>query len=366
MYRVRDEEQERFILVGLCHNSHEKEEKLYSLEELASLVDTAGGKVIEMVLQVRARPDPTYFIGKGKLLEIASFPGYDTILFDDPLSPAQVRNIENLTKKKVLDRRDIILHIFATHARTKAAKIEVELAQLKFQLPRLAGRGTELSRLGGGIGTRGPGEKKLELDRRKIYKRIACLEKELKKIEKTREVQRKGRKEKFKVALVGYTNVGKTTLLNALTHADGQVDDRVFVTLDPLTRTGVTPSGKKFLVTDTVGFIRNIPHQLIASFMATLEEAVYADLRLVVVDASSERIDVQLEETRKIMEMLNIWDRDNIFVFNKMDMVYDPLLLKGLEERYSESVFISARTGEGIEELKGKIEEAMERRSARV
>ncbi len=366
MYRVRDEEKEKFILVGLCSSSQEKEEKLYSLQELASLVDTAGGEIIEMVIQVRSRPDPAFYVGKGKLLELAGFPGYDVLLFDDPLTPAQVRNIENLTNKKVLDRREIILDIFATHARTKAAKIEVELAQLKFQLPRLAGRGVELSRLGGGIGTRGPGEKKLELDRRKIYKRISILEKELEKINRTRDIQRRGRRSVFKVALVGYTNVGKTTLLNALTHAHGDVDNRVFVTLDPLTRTGVTPSGKKFLLTDTVGFIRNIPHQLIASFRATLEEAVYADLRLVVIDASSERMDVQMEETTKIMEMLGIIDRENLFVFNKVDMVYDPVLISGLKERFPDGVFISAKTGEGLEGLKHAIEDVMERRRVKV
>ena len=362
MHRVWDEEKEKFVLVGLCYSSQEKEEKFYSLQELGNLVKTAGGEVVEKVIQVRSKPDPSFYVGKGKILELAEFHGYDVLLFDDPLTPAQVRNIENLTGKKVLDRRDIILDIFATHARTRAAKIEVELAQLKFQLPRLSGKGAELSRLGGGIGTRGPGEKKLELDRRKIYKRIAYLEKEIEKVYKTMEIQRRSRRGVFKVALVGYTNVGKTTLLNALTHAHGYVDDRLFVTLDPLTRIGVTGSGKKFLLTDTVGFIRNIPHQLIASFRATLEEAVYADLRLIVIDASSERVEIQMEETTRIMEMLDVIDRENLFVFNKVDMVYDPVLLSGLKGRFSNSVFISAKTGEGLEMLKCAIEDAMEKK----
>ncbi|MEJ2355961.1 MAG: GTPase HflX, partial [candidate division WOR-3 bacterium] len=238
-------------------------------------------------------------MGKGKVEYLKGL-DVDILLFDESLSPAQISNLEEITGKKVLDRQDIILDIFAQHARTRSAKIEVELAQLNFRLSRLMGHGKELSRLGGGIGTRGPGEKKLEVDRRKIRRRIDHLKKELQKVEKTRNIQRKNREGTFSVALLGYTNAGKTTLLNALTKSNATVEDKLFVTLDPLTRVTKTHNNNKFLLIDTVGFIRGIPTEIMSSFKSTLEEAKEASLRIILVDSSSEKIEKELEETGKV------------------------------------------------------------------
>ena len=360
---------ERVLLVGLLRRKG-REEKIHSLEELASLVKTAGGEVVETIVQKRDRPDPAYFIGKGKAEEIKELVEkheIDTVVFDDPLTPAQVRNLEKLIGVKIIDRRDVILDIFAQHARTRTAKIEVELAQLKFKLPRIYGRGEELSRLGGGIGTRGPGEKKLEVDRRRIKERIKKLTGELKRIEKSREIQRKRRKGLFRVALVGYTNAGKSTLMNALSHADVYVDDKLFATLDPTTRLVVLPTGEKFLVTDTVGFIRNIPPQLVASFHATLEEAVEADLRLWVVDVSHPEFERHIKETERIMENLGCRDKPYIIVFNKIDLLWDRGIMERLSHLYPGCMFISAKTGEGIEELKERIKKLIhEKKEVRV
>uniref|UniRef100_A0A7C4U787 GTPase HflX n=1 Tax=candidate division WOR-3 bacterium TaxID=2052148 RepID=A0A7C4U787_UNCW3 len=356
---------ERFLIVGLIHNSKEKEEKLSSLLELKELVRTYGGEVVDMIIQVRNKEDPAYHIGEGKVKEIACWEGFDTIIFDEPLKAAQIRNIEEITKRRVIDRRDIILDIFAKHARTNTAKIEVELARLKFLLPRLTGKGNELSRTGGGIGTRGPGEQKLEKDRRRIKERINYLEEKLKDIEKTLDIQRKRRSDLFTVALLGYTNVGKSTLLNALTKSKSYVDDKLFATLDPLTRIGYTNNGKKYLLTDTVGFIKNIPHQLIASFKSTLKEASFVDLRLLVIDLSDERYEMQIEESMNIMKMLGIDDKEFIYVFNKIDRVVDSLPLNYLKEKYSNSIFVSALRGDGLKELKDMIEEMILRKEAR-
>lgn len=348
---------ERFLIVGVINNSKEKEDKLNSLLELKELVKTYGGDVMDMVIQVRKNIDPAYHIGKGKIIEIASWEGFDTILFDEPLTPVQIKNIVKMTDKKVVDRRDIILDIFAKHARTSISKIEVELAKLRFELPRLMGKGIGLSRTAGGIGTRGPGEQKLEVDRRRIKERISFLEERLKKIEKTFDIQRKRRNAIFTIALLGYTNAGKSTLMNALTKANTYVDNKLFATLDPLTRIGYTEGGKKFLLTDTVGFIQNIPHELIASFKSTLKEASYVNLRLIVVDVSNERFNVQIEESLKILRLLGIENEDFIFVFNKIDSVIDFLSISYLKKKYQNSVFISALRGDGISELKNMIEE---------
>lgn len=366
MYRIIGKEKEKFLLVGLITDNSRKKEKIDSLDELASLVETAGGEVVERIIQKRDDPDPAYFIGKGKAQEISSLEGFGTILFDDALTPGQISNLSKLTERKILDRRDIILDIFAQHARTRAAKIEVELAQLKFTLPRLKGRGIELSRLGGGIGTRGPGEKKLEIDRRRIFHRIRYLEKELVKISRSREVQRKKRSKIFKVALLGYTNVGKSTLLNVLTHSSTYVDNKLFATLDPLTRICRLSSEKYFVVTDTIGFIRNIPPQLIASFHSTLEEAIIADLRLVVIDISSGNFEFQMSEAKKLMETLGMLESNHIFVFNKIDLFYDQILLESIKERYPDDLFISAKKGIGIDKLKERIGGLMEKREITV
>ncbi|MEO0293797.1 MAG: GTPase HflX [candidate division WOR-3 bacterium] len=355
MFEVK-EEREKALIISLVRKSKEKKAKIEELRELEALTKAAGAIPLEKIIQVREKPDPATYIGKGKALFLKEI-DVDVLVFNEPLTPAQISNLEELTDKKVLDRQDIILDIFAQHARTKTAKIEVELAQLKFRLSRLTGRGVELSRLGGGIGTRGPGEKKLEVDRRKIYKRIDHLEKELKKIEKMRNVQRNNRREIFTVALLGYTNAGKTTLFNAITKSFAPVGDQPFVTLDPLTRSVSYPDGDKFLLVDTVGFIKGIPSEIMAAFKSTLEEAKIADLRLIVVDASSDKLKEELEETKKVMEFLGIDDSNNILVFNKIDLVVDPAILSVIQKEFPEALFISAKEKEGLRELMERIDD---------
>jgi len=355
MYTVKQDKKEKVLIIGLAKRNNEKKAKFDELNELESLAKTAGAIPIEKIIQIKETPDTATYIGKGKanyLKDIA----VDILLFNESLSPAQISNLEEITEKKVLDRQDIILDIFAQHARTKSAKIEVELAQLNFRLSRLSGRGIEFSRLGGGIGTRGPGEKKLEDDRRKIRNRISHLKKELKKVEKTRNIQRKNREKIFTVALLGYTNAGKTTLLNAFTNSNAAVEDKLFVTLDPLTRQAKTNNGHKFLLVDTVGFIRGIPTELISSFKSTLEEAQYSSLRIILVDISSEKMEEELDETRKIMDLLEINDSDNILVFNKTDQIVDETLLNYMEKKYPKAVFISAKNRKGLEILKDRID----------
>ncbi len=355
MYTVKQDKKEKVLIIGLAKQNNEKKAKFDELNELESLAKTAGAIPIEKIIQIKETPDTATYIGKGKANYLKDI-DVDILLFNESLSPAQISNLEEITEKKVLDRQDIILDIFAQHARTKSAKIEVELAQLNFRLSRLSGRGIEFSRLGGGIGTRGPGEKKLEDDRRKIRKRISHLKKELGKVEKTRNVQRKNREKIFTVALLGYTNAGKTTLLNAFTNSNAAVEDKLFVTLDPLTRQAKTNNGNKFLLVDTVGFIRGIPTELISSFKSTLEEAQYSSLRIILVDISSEKMEEELDETRKIMDLLEINDSDNILVFNKTDQIVDETLLNHMERKYPKAVFISAKNRKGLETLKDRID----------
>ncbi len=355
MYTIEENKEERALIIGLVKKSREKKSKIEELKELESLAKTAGAHPVEKIIQVKEKPDTATYIGKGKADYLKDI-DVDILLFNEALSPAQISNLEEITEKKVLDRQDIILDIFAQHARTKSAKIEVELAQLNFRLSRLTGHGKELSRLGGGIGTRGPGEKKLEVDRRKIRKRINHLKKELEKVEKTRDIQRRNREGAFSVALLGYTNAGKTTLLNAFTNSNAAVEDNLFVTLDPLTRIAETPDNNKFLMIDTVGFIRGIPTEIMSSFKSTLEEAKNSHLRIILVDSSSEKIEEELDETRKVMDFLEIGDSDNILTFNKIDQVIEPALFNHLQKKYPEAVFISAKTKEGFENLLERID----------
>lgn len=353
---LTEEKKEKALLVGSHFPYEERWEKIDSLEELQSLTNTAGVIVVEKILQNLQRPNPGTFIGKGKLQElgqIAQSLSLDAIIFDEDLTPSQVSNIESITGTKVLDRTELILDIFAQHARTKVAQIEVELTQLLFRLPRLSGKGIALSRLGGGIGTRGPGETKLETDRRRIRSRIRTLKKELKNIEKSREVQSKRRKGIRRIAIVGYTNAGKTSIMNALTHAGLKTDDQLFSTLDATTRAFVSEDGEKYLITDTVGFIRRLPHSLVSSFHSTLEEAVIADLRLHVIDASHPYVELQIDAGDELLEMLGVKDRPSIYVFNKIDIVVDEVGY--LSRRFPNSVFTSATTGKGIKELKDAI-----------
>ncbi len=353
-------DKERVLLIGFIQMPGQRETKMYSLEELSSLIKTAGGEVVEKIIQRRDTPDAAFFIGKGKVQEIKEIMerfDIDTLAVDEALSPVQLRNLGNEIGKKVVDRRDVILDIFALHAKTRIAKIEVELAQLKFRLPRLHHKGVELSRLGGGIGTRGPGEQKLEIDRRRIKERIRVLERKLDIYKNVRTVQKKSRKAFFLVAIVGYTNAGKSTLLNKLTHTHQFVDDKLFATLD--SKKGLLYIGEdmKIILVDTIGFIRNIPTQLIASFYATLKEAITADLRLIVVDVSDPQFMMQLNETERILSDLSADKLPKIIVFNKIDRAYDDINLNIAYSKFPDAVFISAKTGKGIEQLKEKVSE---------
>ncbi|MFD1175656.1 GTPase HflX [Paenibacillus puldeungensis] len=297
----------------------------YSLSELVQLADTAGVIVAESVVQNRDKPDPRWYIGKGKVMElrdsILEF-GANTAIFDQELSGAQVRNLEEILDVKIIDRTQLILDIFAQRAKTREGIIQVELAQLTYLLPRLAGHGKNLSRLGGGIGTRGPGETKLETDRRHIRRRIGELKRQLEEITRHRKLHRARRKENgvVQVALVGYTNAGKSTLLRSLTAADVYVENKLFATLDPTTRILMLPSGKEVVLTDTVGFIQNLPHDLVAAFRATLEEANEADLILHVVDASSEMRQEQMNVVQQILDELGAGGKPQIILFNKIDV----------------------------------------------
>jgi len=334
-----------------------------SIEELAQLAESAGARVSQMVIQERGGLDSRLLIGKGKAQELKKVcqDGIDLVVFDDDLTGTQQRNLEELLGVKVIDRPGLILDIFAQRARTKEGKLQVELAQLNYLLPRLVGAWDRLSRLGGGIGTRGPGETKLEVDRRRIRRRIAKVQGDLEKVRRHRALLRRPRRRSLlpTIALVGYTNAGKSTLLNALTRADVPVEDRLFATLDPTIRLLHLPEGKKVLLSDTVGFIRKLPHQLIAAFKATLEEVVEADLLLHVIDTSSPRMEAQVHEVERVLEELGIPDKPLLRAYNKID------LLGGLKAtaRMSlgrQGVAISALTGEGIGGLLHKVQEALD------
>ncbi|MFN8578310.1 MAG: GTPase HflX [Candidatus Sericytochromatia bacterium] len=317
---------ERAFIVGVKLQNDTSEEVKESLEELASLVDTAGAEVVESFIQNKTKADSAFFIGKGKVEELkiyAEEAKIDTIIFDTELSPSQIKNLENTIGKKILDRSWVILDIFANRAQTKEAKTQVELAQLKYFMPRLTRQWTHLSRQagGGGVGTKGPGETQLETDKRLIREKITQLERELEEISKQRDIRRRGRKNIFKVILVGYTNVGKSTLMNRLSNAGVLAENRLFATLDSTTRTIELDNKKKFLLSDTVGFINKLPHNLVASFKSTLEEVTEADLLLHVVDVSHNNFAEQMKTVEQVLEELKANDKKTIFVFNKADSV---------------------------------------------
>ncbi|MDT8901410.1 GTPase HflX [Anaeroselena agilis] len=358
-------EKEQAILVGV--ESQSGWDVADSLEELAQLAETAGATVVGKMWQKRDRPDAALFVGRGKVLEIAAArqeKGANLVIFDDELSPAQQRNLEQSLGTKVLDRTALILDIFAQRARTHEGKLQVELAQLKYNLPRLGGQGLVLSRLGGGIGTRGPGETKLEVDRRRIRERIADIEREIRLIRRHRELHRQRRQDARipGVALVGYTNAGKSTLLNALTAADVLAEDKLFATLDPTTRKITLPGGQEALLTDTVGFIQKLPHQLVAAFRATLEEVVQAELLLHVIDASHPLHQEQSDAVFRVLGELGAADKPVIPVFNKVDRLDNPHLKERLL-RTPDSVAVSALGGEGIAALLDRIRAFLRRRS---
>jgi GTP-binding protein HflX len=336
-----------------------------SLDELARLAETAGVEVVGTVTQKRDRPDPAAFVGKGKAEEIRQIKGEvraDLLLVDGDLRPSQQRNLEDAANMGVLDRTALILDIFSQRARSAEGKIQVELAQLNYLLPRLTGKGTELSRLGGGIGTRGPGETKLEVDRRRLRRRLSLLKKQVEQLEKRRTVERRHRREAGipVVALVGYTNAGKSTLLNALAGADVFVEDLLFATLDPTIRRVELAEGRNFLLADTVGFIRNLPHQLVAAFKATLEEVVEADVLVHVVDASHPQMRDQVEAARRVLAELGCADKPTVIALNKCDLVADRAWLAEVAAREEHVVAISALTGEGLGELLRAIGERLE------
>jgi GTP-binding protein HflX len=345
-----------FIVAVLAPGVDEEAE----LDEVRDLLWTAGVEAAGELVQHRPAPDPRTYVGKGKLEELKrrfADAEAESLVVDDELEPSQQRRLEDALAARVVDRTQLILDIFAQHARSAEGKLQVELAQLEYNLPRMRGLWQHLERLGGGIGTRGPGESQLETDRRLARRRIGLLRSRLKALERRRAVQRKERQESAVpvVALAGYTNAGKSTLLNALTDADASVDDRLFETLDPTTRAFVH-DGRRYLVTDTVGFIRRLPHQLVEGFAATLEETLMADLVLQVADASEP--DERLEETiAAVASVLHEIGADELpveLVLNKVDAV-DPLRRRRLAGRFPEALQISARTGEGLDELQGRV-----------
>ncbi|MFM8734747.1 MAG: GTPase HflX [Pirellulales bacterium] len=324
------------------------------LGELAGLAATAGATVVAELTQRRERPDQTTYLGKGKVQELSGLVAHhdaDVVIFDNDLSPAQTRNLERALGVKVLDRSEVILDIFASRARTYEAGLAVELAQLEYSLPRLKRLWTHLSRLKMGIGMRGPGEKQLEVDRRLVEKRIHDLKTELAEIHGRRERQVAARHGHMTVSLVGYTNAGKSTLLNALTGADELAEDKLFATLDTRTRRWRLPGWGPVLLSDTVGFIRDLPHRLIASFKATLEETRQADLLLHVADASSPLVDAQIAAVRGVLEELGVDEKDTLLVLNKIDALPDRLDRERILARYPHAVAISARSGEGLPAL---------------
>lgn len=355
---------ERAILfrVMLSGEQHENEAPL---EELRRLATTAGANVIHTVVQKRPQIDPVYYIGKGKAGELSGLSKdfhADVLICDDDLTPAQVRNLEKVIEKKVIDRSELILDIFATRAKTFQAKLQVELAQLEYTRPRLKRMWTHLSRIEGGIGTRGPGEKQLEVDKRIVLRKIHDLRKKLYEIEKRQERLVASRKEFFTVSLVGYTNAGKSTLMNALTEIDTFVEDKLFATLDTKTSVCRLENGKKVLVSDTVGFIQKLPHHLVSSFKATLEEARHADLLLHVADISSPLVHKQVEAVNAVLKELGCGNTPTIMVFNKIDALKDASIVPLLQSNFRDSIMLSAKTQEGIGGLKRKIREILEER----
>lgn len=353
-----DEEIERVILVGVQLDDDDDAES--SLEELKELADTAGAVTVGKVIQPRESFHPATYIGKGKLEELrVLIDQLDAtgIICDDELTPAQLKNLEDELATKVMDRTMVILDIFAAHATTSEGKIQVEMAQLKYRMTRLAGLGTTLSRLGGGIGTRGPGEKKIETDRRIIRDRITRLSRQLKEVSSHREITRQQRSEDsvMTAAIVGYTNAGKSTLLNRLTDSDVLSQDKLFATLDPTTRMLKLTNKEKILLTDTVGFIRKLPHNLIEAFKSTLEEARYSDIIIHVVDCSNPDMDRQIKTVYDTLQQLEVKDKIVVTLFNKCDKLQDIPVLKDLNARYT--INISAKTGEGLEKLDEVLQE---------
>ena len=351
---------ERVILLAV---STGKEEEAYaSLEELSQLAKTAGAMVVGKAVQNLEAVNPATYFGSGKLLEVERLlreTDATGVICDDELTPVQMRNMNRVLDTKIMDRTLLILDIFASRAKTREGKIQVELAQLRYRAVHLIGLRDSFSRLGGGIGTRGPGEKKLEMDRRLIHRRIGQLKEELAQVKRHREVTRKKRQKEGLpvIAMVGYTNAGKSTLFQAVTGSETFVEDLLFATLDPLTKTAYLPDGEKILLTDTVGFIKKLPHHLVEAFQSTLEEAKYADLILHVVDASNPQMEVQMHVVYETLKTLGIEGKEILTVFNKMDRFEGKKLL--MDFQASGSLCVCAKTGEGIPELLSRISQTL-------
>jgi GTP-binding protein HflX len=364
---------EKVVLVGLVRSQAELEEGRESLDELAQLAETAGAETVDRVLQARQAPDPATYVGKGKALEIVDKARQlkaSAIVFDDELAPAQGRNLEDLAgvnplaedALKIIDRTGLILDVFAQHAHSAEGKLQVELAQINYMVPRLRGWGEVMSRIGGSrggggaaaasLGTRGPGETKLEVDRRRIARRLKTLKEELKEVDRTRKIKRRQGKRSgvAQVSLVGYTNAGKSTLLNAFTGAGVLVEDKLFSTLDPVSRKLELPDGRSAVLTDTVGFVRKLPHQLVEAFKSTLEQTAGADLLLHVVDAGREDPRDQIQAVDQVLMAIGAGDIPRMIVLNKADLI-DEETKNRLESRLEGAIFISAATGEGLEAL---------------
>jgi GTP-binding protein HflX len=358
--RKQGVQSESAILVGVeLPNSQAARD---NLDELAGLVQTAGAEIVGRLTQRRATPDQTTYLGKGKVEQLELMiraTDADAAIFDNNLSPAQIRNLEQALGVKVLDRTEVILDIFSTRARTHEARLAVELAQLEYSLPRLKRMWTHLSRIKAGVGMRGPGEKQLETDRRLVERRIVELRGELNRVLRRKEREVAARSDHMTVSLVGYTNAGKSTLLNKLTGSDEFVENKLFATLDTRTRRWQLPSWGPVLLSDTVGFIRELPHSLIASFKATLEEARQADLLLHVADASNPNAIEQIAAVYKVLEELDIREKDTILVLNQIDAIQEHGTLDMLKQRYPLAVPISARTGEGLSRLSAAVSDAL-------
>jgi GTPase len=368
---------ERVVLMGVWTEGTAAEAE-HSLRELSQLAETAGSEVLDGLIQRRSRPDSATFVGAGKaaeLAEVVAAVGADTVICDGELAPGQLRKLESITKVKVIDRTALILDIFAQHARSKEGKAQVELAQLQYMMPRLRGWGESLSRqaggrsggAGGGIGTRGPGETKIETDRRRIRTRISRLRREIAEMSAGREVQRGQRRrgQVPSVAIAGYTNAGKSSLLNRLTGAQVLVDNSLFATLDPAVRRARTPQGLPFTLTDTVGFVRHLPHQLVDAFRSTLEEVADADVILHVVDASDADPRAQLAAVREVLGEIGARQVPELVVINKADAA-DPIDIEGLRLAEPKSVVVSAVTGEGIDKLLAELDEMLPRRQREI
>jgi GTP-binding protein HflX len=356
-------EWEKAILVGVEWESG-RQLILPDLDELGALAESAGARVVARVIQRREKPDPATFVGQGKVQEIAAIyreKSADIVIFDDELSPVQQRNLGEQIEGKVLDRTALILDIFAARARTNEAKLQVEVAQLHYILPRLSGQGTALSRLGGGIGTRGPGETQLETDRRRIRHRLAVLSEQLREVRRGRDLQRRPRQRAGRptIALVGYTNAGKSTLFNRLTGAEVERANRLFCTLDPTIRLLTLPNHQEVFLSDTVGFIRKLPHDLVEAFKSTLEETAQADLLLHVLDGSHPQAEIQYEAVLAVLKELNIVDKPMITVVNKVDQITNEFTMARLLRKNTLGVAVSALTGQGMDGLFQRIMEAL-------